>query len=260
MQPETALRGIRLKIQRANTHIREVKGLIDAYLAPDPYETFTEINPVKRSQLIKIRTTEQPPLMIAIISGEILYDLRSALDHLITAIATRRGIVVIERTGFPIERTRKEFERTLHQRKVEQRLPDLADALKRFEPYEGGSGNLLWWLHWLNGMEKHKVVLTVAGANVGYSLKGELRPTPEFDGTADHTLGVPRRWQSLDKEATLFVHPIGTEFRGEMELQMCVVFGDLQVPQAQAVPETLQQISDFVTGITDTFERLFFTV
>jgi hypothetical protein len=140
-----------------------VSNLIDAYLAPDPYETFTDIDPIQRQQRIKIRANQKPPLTIAVICGEILYGLRSALDHLVTAIATRRGITMIERTGFPIELTRKEFETALRQRKIDKRLPALADALKRLEPYEGGAGDLLWWLHWLNGMEKHKILTGGSG-------------------------------------------------------------------------------------------------
>jgi len=252
------LRGVKLKIERANAHIREVSALIDTYLSPDPYERFFEVDPVNGEKHIKLRATEQPPEEIAVISGEVMYLLRSALDHLVTSIATRREIVVISRTGFPIERTRKEFESALKQRKIQQRLPALAAALRMLEPYEGGKDDILWWLHWLNGMEKHQILVTVAGANVGFEFKGQLNFLPDFDRSQPLVYKTPGRWQRLDKDATLLVHSITTEFEGEMGLEMNVVFGDIERPEAYTVTDTLQHMSDFTRDIVSAFERAFF--
>jgi hypothetical protein len=252
------LEGVRLKIERANAHIRESSALIDAYLAPNPYEAFIEVDTVNRVKRIKLRLTKQPPAKIAVICGEVLYSLRSALDHLVTAVATRRNVVVIKRTGFPIERTREEFETALAQRKIEQRLPALAKALSDLQPYEGGTGDLLWWLHWLNGREKHQIIVTLAGANVGLNVKGQLNFLPEFDRTRDQVYQAPKRWQRLDKDALLLVHPIDTEFEGEIGADMNVVFGDIERPEPHAVTDTLQNMSDLTRGIIDAFEALFF--
>ena len=258
MHPIDPLCGGKLKIERANAHIREVSALIDSYLAPDPYERFIEVDAVNGVKRNKIRSTEQPPAEISVISGEVLYLLRSALDHLVTSVATRRRVVVIERTGFPIERTRQKFGTTLAQRKIEQRLPELASALRTLEPYEGGKGELLWWLHWLNGMEKHQIVVTLAGANVAFELKGQLNFLPGFDRTRDLVYQAPKRWQRLDEDATFLVHPITTEFQGEMGLDMNVVFGDIERPEPYTVTDTLQHMSDFTRDIVSAFERLFF--
>jgi hypothetical protein len=256
---EKALRGIHLKIERANAHIREVSALIDSFQAPNPYESFIQVNALNGVKCIKIRLTEEPPAEISVISGEILYLLRSALDHLVTSVATHRHVLAIERTSFPIERTREKFEAKLTQRKIGHRLPELADALRTHEPYEGGKGDLLWWLHWLNGMEKHKILLAVAGANVGFELKGRLNLLPDFDKTKDLVFGLPKQWQRLDKGATVLLHPIATEFLGEIDLDMNVVFGDIERSEPYTVTDTLQRMSDFTHEIVGTFEHLFFT-
>lgn len=134
-----ALEGIRLKIERANAHIIEVSWLIDEFLAPDPYEYFSEIDTERGITRFKLRPLEEPPAIISVVCGEVLYSLRSALDHLVTAAATRRGVTIIKRTRFPIEETREKFEATLRDRKIEQRLPALAAVIKEFEPYKGGA-------------------------------------------------------------------------------------------------------------------------
>jgi hypothetical protein len=86
------LLGPKLKVKRANAHIQEIKARYGDFLALEPYRTFEEVDPKTGDQLIKVEATKQPPADIAIIAGEVLYLLRSALDHLITAVATKKGV------------------------------------------------------------------------------------------------------------------------------------------------------------------------
>ncbi len=120
------LEGVKLKIERANSHIPEINRLLDYLAASDSYEIFTEVDAAKGEIRRKIRFIKQPPTEVGVVCGEVLYGLRSALDHLVTATATRRNVVVIEKTGFPIEETREKFELALKNRKIQQRLPALA--------------------------------------------------------------------------------------------------------------------------------------
>jgi hypothetical protein len=94
--------GSRLKVERADQHIRELMRMqSDFFAEPRPYEQFIEIDADNRYKSHKIRPTKQPPLMMAIICGEVLYLLRSALDQLMTRACTRNGFEGISHTGFP---------------------------------------------------------------------------------------------------------------------------------------------------------------
>jgi hypothetical protein len=116
------LEGVKLKIERANSHIPEINSHLDFLMASDSHEIITEIDAAKGEIRRKFRLIKQPPLQVGVVCGEILDGLRSALDHLITATATRRGMIVIENTGFPIEETREKFEAALRKRKIEERV------------------------------------------------------------------------------------------------------------------------------------------
>jgi len=230
------LEGVKLKVERANSHIQEVNNLINFLTAPDGYEIITEIDSAKGEKTIKIRLLKEPPVGIGVICGEILYGLRSALDHLVTATATRGDVVMIQNTGFPIEETQEKFEAAVKNRKIKQRLPELADVLNSLQPYKGGGyEGFLWWLHWLNGMEKHKIIVAMVGTHVGWHYDFILKPLPGFDSTKDHVIKVPKKWQLLEKEpVTLFVHPATTEIHGNMDLQLNVAFRDIETPHPWA--------------------------
>jgi hypothetical protein len=254
------LEGAKLKIERANSHIPEVNTLLDFLLAPESREVTSEIDPAKGEIRHKIRLIKQPPVMVGVACGEILYGLRSALDHLVTATATKRGIVIIEKTGFPIEETREKFEVALRNRKIAERFPALAAVLKELKPYKGGGyDGFLWWLHWLNGVEKHKIIVPMVGTHVGFKFDLVLKALPGFDASRDLVLKAPKTWNYLDKEPiTVFVHPLHTEIQGEMDLDFNVTFRDVDTPHPWGMVDTLQKFVDLTRAIVAIFEERFF--
>jgi hypothetical protein len=252
------LEGVKLKIERANSHITDVSDRIDAFLFRTKFhELITEVDSKTGQQLLKIRIIKQPPREISVISGEILYGLRSALDHLVTCVATRRNYLIIEKTGFPIETCRKEFERILKKRKIQQRIPALAKILTDLKPYEGGNV-LLWWLHWLNAIDKHKILVTVAAANIGWAHQLTFKSSAE-PGTK-HLFHVPNQWQRLDKESIALIYPASLKMQtgSNVQLQMAVIFGDIQATEPYTVTETLVKFVDLTRGIVKIFEDRFF--
>ncbi len=247
------LEGVKLKIERANAHIRECSDLIDAYNALDTHQIFHEDDAAKGIRALKVRVVQQPPLTISVVAGDILYLLRSALDHLVTVACTRRGHEMIHRTGFPIECTREEFESVCANRKIEKRLPKVFALLSELQPYKGGN-DLLWWLHWLNGREKHKTLLTVAGAHTG--MRAEFKATVAEGAALGETITFqhPKRWQRLDKEAILFTHPLGLNLDGNVDLTFHIIFADVESSEPYTLTDSLQQMSDLTAGIVSAFE------
>src|ERR1039458_10837106 len=67
----------RLKVQRAAVHIETIQQYVFAYTAEQPDLITKEPDGTK-----KLRFTSQPPPGIAVLVGEVVYQLRSALDHL----------------------------------------------------------------------------------------------------------------------------------------------------------------------------------
>jgi hypothetical protein len=89
-----------LKVKRAQKHMVEIKCEIRRYQRLHPYrfERVVEPNP-NRPVKWGLRITEQPDPMIALMLGDFVHNLRSALDHVVVASIPKkdRG----RDTGFP---------------------------------------------------------------------------------------------------------------------------------------------------------------
>jgi hypothetical protein len=71
------LASARLKLIRASEHIKTIKNSIATYAASGPYELIRDANGKEKINIIR-----EPPPEISILSGEVFYQIRSALDHL----------------------------------------------------------------------------------------------------------------------------------------------------------------------------------
>jgi hypothetical protein len=82
----------RLKIARAKKHLNELEGELGNYSNRHPYEAVRDRKSQKNPNIgrFRLRMTEDPDPMLAVIIGDVLFNLRSALDHLAVALAPRR--------------------------------------------------------------------------------------------------------------------------------------------------------------------------
>lgn len=93
-----------LKVERAGQHLDEVMAVLAAYASRNPFRAVRVRQPKSQRHiwLYRLEMTEEPDPMIAVIIGECLYDLRSALDHLAVAMAPRKRKA---NAAFPVETT-----------------------------------------------------------------------------------------------------------------------------------------------------------
>src|SRR5918995_3001656 len=84
MPPKDRLAGVRLKIERARKHIRDLETETSAYLnsSPHPYQLRAEDDPATGDEVYRVRVLFPIPESIPLIVGDAVHNLRSALDHL----------------------------------------------------------------------------------------------------------------------------------------------------------------------------------
>jgi hypothetical protein len=83
--------GWRLKLGRAEEHLKNLEGEIAAYVHSDPYEAVRMTNCQQHSDCWRyvLRLSPPPPTPLALILGDAVHNMRSALDHLAVALAGR---------------------------------------------------------------------------------------------------------------------------------------------------------------------------
>jgi hypothetical protein len=97
--------GIVAKLDRAKERLIELDDMVADYLDSHPYSPVIYHKPGTQSFSIAWRVVRQPPNGVAIVVGELLYNLRSSLDHLAWQLVKEAGntpSVKAPRTQFPI--------------------------------------------------------------------------------------------------------------------------------------------------------------
>lgn len=150
-----------LKINRAKKHLKELEAKIAKYKKTIPFELIKENQGNSGNLLYRIKINKYPPDEWSIIIGDILHNLRSSLDLLITQLTISNGSKPNRKTGFPIYTFKKDFRREGLER-IKGVSSKTKQAIKSFKPYRKANREL-WELHNLNISDKHKMVIGVGG-------------------------------------------------------------------------------------------------
>jgi hypothetical protein len=196
---EERLALIGLKIERAKKHIEDLNVALGAFKDSNPYEVAAKRDPQTRQLIYYVSKASATPASVPTITGDILQNLRSALDHLAYQMFLV-GTGGLKGAGFkiyfPIERSVHQF-KSRFEGKVEGMRTDAKDAIRALEPYNGGKGHDFWVLNELNNIDKHRLLVTV-----GYSFRRvDIMPTLLADFQASITKNTGPQWEGLAAKA-----------------------------------------------------------
>lgn len=215
------IKSAKLKLARAEKHIRAIKRCIAKYSASKPHKIVSKSKYQKQLNIPK-----SPPLEISLLAGEAVYQMRSALDHLaFHLIQMNPNIASIkpnwrEKTQFPM-RTRlpKGCMPPLAKDVFFSDLPGIADKpfafIERLQPYYGigQANNALRFLINLSNIDKHRhlnflrprtkayesVLFASGSTNTGYSMldRGAKLDSPAGWSKSDPPVYVNRRYRTV---------------------------------------------------------------
>ena len=153
---------VELKVNRAKEHVAELQREIERFFAANPYAVATKRDPKTRQLIYYVSGVKPTPQCLPLIVGDIIQNLMSALDHLAYQLIcsdTADKPPRPRKIYFPIFDSVTEYEAG-KQSKILGAAQDTVNAIDAIKPYKGGN-DLLWMLHALNNIEKHRLLLTV---------------------------------------------------------------------------------------------------
>jgi hypothetical protein len=229
---------IRVKVERAKKH------LIDFDVAAadfrDAYKrvigTDTDPKTLQAQQYFaRLPITRFEVLSIA---GDIIQNLRSALDHLaFQLVEAGQGRRIGERRGkliaFPIFDTAKKYD-ALKTGKITGARKAAIKAIDRIKPYKSGNPTL-WSLNYANNIDKHRHLIGVAS---DYLFIGK-----GFDG---------HFWQKAARP--LFRGIFGSEVKEDAKSVFRKSLGQSKITEGQPLAHFLHEQVDFVDNLVGTFE------
>ena len=162
MNADERLAIIQRKVERAKSHFKDLEIVKDAFIKTEPYTIGCEPDPKPGHEGLHrffLTSLGEIDPNIALIAGDIVHNLRSALDHLACQLVLVNGQPIADETGFPIFKGTEINEATFA-RKVKGMTVAAKDRIRATEPYKNGKGGDLWVLHKLDIADKHHTLLT----------------------------------------------------------------------------------------------------
>jgi hypothetical protein len=148
----------RLKIERAVHHIHDFNAKAAEFLSKKPFETVVRSQPTGAEDTICIQAKEAIPDEFALIIGDAVHNLRTALDLAIFGIIGTRAKNP-ESVQFPFGKNVYSFKNAFTQRQIDIAGENVRRAVCDLKPYDGGN-EPLYGVHRLDIQDKHKLIFT----------------------------------------------------------------------------------------------------
>lgn len=165
-----------IKLARGVKHLDNINEEVKALVASDACGINPDFSSEPGFLVIKAYMHETPSPLCSVYVGEALYQLRSALDHLVCHLTESNGQVVTNRTGFPIFLQQAEFRDATGnltppvRRLIDGLPPKQRAAIEDEQPFQGKFGapedDPLWWLYKLSNFDRHRFIHIVGSATL----------------------------------------------------------------------------------------------
>ena len=213
------------KIARAKEHFTEFERCIDEFHNLHPYEQVAENDPNQAGFVIhKMKLTKPLPDAVGNVLGDLVGNLREALDTAAYAIAVASGKTDPKFTAFPFAGSIGQMAQSLGRSKD---LPkEIHSLFCGFQPYLGGD-DLLWLLNEICNSNKHKVVTPVG--------VGLMRQEASVRTVGYFSMPNPHVWDSEKNEMEIITLGPDTKFNYNFNFDIFVAFGDIKLVAGQPV-------------------------
>lgn len=230
--------GVHAKVERAARQLICLSADIGAFCdyQRNKIEHIADSNAGTQTWVFRDNTPEVP-MEFSVRSGEIVHNLRSALDHLVWQLVIANGHEPTTRNQFPVFSAQREYSE-----RAEQYLagvaPRVQEVINSVQPFQrcAGVGYRLWTLHCLNIIDKHR----------HHSMMTVYARAPHVDVPANPDLGIADgvvvgrgsrglltaskellRWDSLEKIEPVFSIDVGFDTKNLQPVTQDDEFADL---------------------------------
>lgn len=235
----------KLKIERAKRHIRDLNNEIISFTRKNPFKVVVEGNAFQYDYVIRVK--EEIPEDISCYIGDVIHNLRAALDLLACDLVRRAGGST-SGVYFPFASGPDELEAAIVKRKIGRAGQDIVSIIRTMKPYTGGN-KYLRAIHDLDIADKHLALIPVAtyaglnnfkitgGRSIGTLFIGQIRISPIKDGQCIVSAPAAENFK------------LGQQLNAIVE----ITFADGQPLSGEPFLKALEELIDLTNGIINTF-------
>lgn len=176
----------RLRVERARLRAEEMTATWNLYLEPHPFD-FDLVRESDTTFFLRCVQHEEVPLLLPALFGEWLYNLRSALDHIIWAAAAHvSGSVPPPNEGglqYPIYEEQASWDR--NRWRLKALAPHQLEMLEMMQPFRSDpDANYLGWINRLARIDRHRRLTSwtarIAEANPVLAIPSGVEPSLQW--------------------------------------------------------------------------------
>jgi hypothetical protein len=250
------LTSCRLKIERADENIRNLQAEIASFLESKKNEVVSEIDPDTGHDLIKFVGDLSSVGRFSVLSGEIVYHLRSSLNHLVWQLISDPALRSVH-SSFPIyssdpRKARDPEVLKRYNRKIRGISSTAAAIMEGIQPYNGKTppNDPLVIINSFNISDKHhELVLTFARAGV--------KSLIFRDGSRILNLSEENslRWLGELRDGAELMRTISLVGKMDMEPEVAldVAFAQVGLRKNESVVLTLTLLRDAIVSVIELF-------
>lgn len=259
MKTDEKLIGIRAKVERANNHLSDLDAASRAFCDTQEDQIRSSVNPNTGERTYYGPPDRDVPVEIAIIAGDAVHNLRSALDHLAYQLVLANGNNPTRNTYFPICDDASDYPKNC----VERTKGMSQKAITRIgeaKPYKGGN-DTLWRLHKLDIIDKHRLLFTTCVLNPSHSITpsqvaGASRTFPgKLSVPHDLQIASPIRSVPLKAGVELLTVP-RSDAGAPIKFRFIIAFNEPEIFTEPISIMALQPMASFIDDFTASFKPL----
>lgn len=252
------LDGIRAKMRRAKQDIEVIEeregNLREEVLRHIVREVHRDVD---EQRWVYRGSTPKVPVDLAVIIGEVFYNMRSALDHLVWQSVLDEGEEPSKRNFFPITYIEKSWLKSMrtHLKGVNE---NLIEAIGDLQPYTGGpwfpfKARMLGAVNKLNNIDKHRhlIVPVMAVEGMEPMFFGENQPPLPESPDRPSMRGELRLAEVRENHTILVFNNPDIELCPSFHIHLKLAGVEQEWTIAESVPEFLRDCLKAVEGSVD---------
>ena len=152
----------KLKHEWAKKHIANLQSAFNTFVQTSRHTIRASSDPDTDNVALQLSFDEPIPPAVPLMIGDIVHNFRSALDHATWELIGLDGGTQNRRLSFPARGTKQDFNSACDG--IETPRADTKSFFRGFEAYEQGSGRIIFGLHCLSNVDKHRILTPLLGA------------------------------------------------------------------------------------------------
>ncbi|HYS55602.1 MAG TPA: hypothetical protein VER58_17725 [Thermoanaerobaculia bacterium] len=254
-----ALESAKAKLTRAEETAGTLVAEVDAFVRanPNPYRVTGELRNGNREYVFTAFGELDIPIRFSVLVGEVMYQLRTALDHVLAALVVANGNVPSDRHQFPICSAPEKFAEASKRGDIAGVSTTASKLIELFQPYQADhpAPRLLDLLREWNNADKHRLLVVVGGAA---AIGNELRIQEVDSNFSIAGLSPPHIKRVTNSGADIFTIFLGephSKFVATAKFQTHVAVENVGHVECAGVDEVVTKMIGFVRHILSTFEN-----